>query len=85
MKKLLAVADICERYGCSEKTARRYMRQMEHMERPLRVTETALESWEINRTYNPVQVVPEIRPKAKAKVAGKFIIPRKRPSAGVAR
>lgn len=83
MKKLLAVADICERYGCSEKTARRYMRQMEHMERPLRVTETALESWEINRTYNPVQTAPVIRPRTTKVETGKFIIPRKRP--GVAR
>lgn len=51
MNKLLTVNAICERYQCKEKTARRYMRQMEHMERPLRVTVAALEAWEASRTY----------------------------------
>ena len=40
MKKLMTVKDMADRYQCSEKTARRYMRQMDHMEKPLRVTET---------------------------------------------
>lgn len=50
MKRLLTVKEMAERYCCSEKTARRYMRQMEHMEKPLRVTENAVESWEYSRT-----------------------------------
>lgn len=78
MSRLLTVADICERYQCKEKTARRYMRQMEHMERPLRVTEKALEAWEASRTYesasgnrtrqtgrraaNKVYVISRVRP-----------------------
>ena len=53
MDKLLTAKDIAERYGRSEKTAMRYMRQMEHMEKPLRVTEQAVEAWEISRTYEP--------------------------------
>lgn len=39
LDRLLTAKDIAERYGKSEKTAMRYMRQMEHMEKPLRVTE----------------------------------------------
>ena len=50
MKRLLTVKELAELYKCSEKTARRYMRQMEHMEKPLRVTENAVESWEYSRT-----------------------------------
>ena len=53
MKKLLTVNDMAERYCCSTKTARRYMRQMDHMEKPLRVTEQAVESWEMERTREP--------------------------------
>ena len=59
MKRLLTVKEMAERYRCSEKTARRYMRSMEHMEKPLRVTETALEIWEYNRTQEapPAELV----------------------------
>ena len=53
MKRLLTVKEMAERYRCSEKTARRYMRQMEHMEKPLRVTESAVAAWEVERTYEP--------------------------------
>ena len=52
MKRLLTVKEMAERYKCSEKTARRYMRSMEHMEKPLRVTENAVESWEYSRTHD---------------------------------
>lgn len=51
MKRLLTVKEMAERYKCSEKTARRYMRSMEHMEKPLRVTENAVENWEYSRTH----------------------------------
>jgi DeoR/GlpR family transcriptional regulator of sugar metabolism len=50
VKALLTVKEMAERYKCSEKTARRYMRSMEHMEKPLRVTEQAVERWEFDRT-----------------------------------
>lgn len=50
MTKLLTVKDIAERYNCSEKTARRYIQRMDHMEKPLRVTEQAVEQWENERT-----------------------------------
>lgn len=53
VKKLLTVNDMAERYSCSTKTARRYMRKMDHMEKPLRVTEQAVEAWELERTREP--------------------------------
>ena len=53
MKRLLSVADMAERYQCSKKTASRYMRKMPHMEKPLRVTEQAVEAWELGRTFEP--------------------------------
>ena len=67
VKRLLTVKEMAERYKCSEKTARRYMRQIDHMEKPLRVTETAVESWEYSRTQEaqtaePVQRKPKRRP-----------------------
>ena len=51
MKRLLSVADMAERYQVSKKTASRYMRKMPHMEKPLRVTEQAVEAWELGRTF----------------------------------
>lgn len=92
MKKLLGVAEIRERYGCSEATARKYMRQMVHMEKPLRVTEDAVAAWEIGRTYNPVspgaggKTVKRESPGSSLKyrepaAGSRFAIARKRPAA----
>lgn len=53
MNRLLSVKAIADRYECSEKTARRYMRRMDHMEKPLRVTEEAVMAWEMSRTLEP--------------------------------
>lgn len=61
MKRLLTVKEMAERYRCSEKTARRYMRSMEHMEKPLRVTENAVESWEYSRTQETQTAKPAKR------------------------
>ena len=38
MEKLLSVADLMARYGCSRQTAIRYMKQMEHQTKPYMVT-----------------------------------------------
>lgn len=35
MERLVTVKDIRERYGCSNPTARKYLRQMFHYENPL--------------------------------------------------
>ena len=42
MDRLFSVNDICARYQCKPQTARKYMRDMEHMESPLMVTERAV-------------------------------------------
>jgi uncharacterized protein YjcR len=52
MERLLKVKDIMERYGCSENTARTYMRKMVHTEHPLTVSAAALAAWESARTVS---------------------------------
>ena len=65
VKRLLTVKEVAERYQCSEKTARRYMRRMEHMESPLRVTEQAVEAWELERTRKPAAMLEKTNIKMK--------------------
>lgn len=80
MNRLLTAKDIAERYQKSEKTAMRYMRQMEHMEKPLRVTEQAVEAWEIMRTYEPQRKQEKpVRVCRMNEPNQRFIIPRVRP------
>lgn len=50
MTKLLSVKDIQARYQCNPVTARKYIREMDHMESPLMVSETAVAKWERERT-----------------------------------
>lgn len=57
MEKLLSVKDIMARYQCSRQTAIRYIRQMEHMERPYMVTERAVTEWDRSRTVRPPEVI----------------------------
>ena len=59
MERLLFVADIAERYRCSAPTARAYIRQMEHMEKPLAVRESAVAMWEQERTRYPQMRKPK--------------------------
>ena len=57
MEKLLSVKDICERYQVKDaRTARKMMRDMEHLESPLMVTERAVKEWERKRTHPPESV-----------------------------
>lgn len=89
MERLIRARDICERYGCKKDTAYRYMRQMPHMENPLRVTITALEQWERDRMREPgagaeapkasEQTVKRARVRVQ-KSDGKHLIPRTRPT-----
>ena len=79
MKQILTAAQVAERYGVSIRTAQRYMRKMEHMEKPLRVTAQALEAWEIGRTYEPIREKAVVR-KVRTAPTGKFRIPRARPT-----
>lgn len=85
MEKLIRARDICERYGCAKDTAYRYMRQMPHMENPLRVTVEAFEAWERARTREPGAWAetpsPKKAPAKRARVPkndGKHLIPRTR-------
>ena len=57
MERLVSVQDIMDRYKCSRQTAARYMRAMEHMEKPLMVTEKALIAWERSRTVRPAEMI----------------------------
>lgn len=53
MDRLFTVQDICARYQCKAATARKYMRDMDHMEKPLMVTERAVAAWERRKTMPP--------------------------------
>ena len=53
MDRLFTVQDICARYQCKPATARKYMRDMEHMEKPLLVSERAVAAWERRKTMPP--------------------------------
>lgn len=53
MDRLYSVQDICVRYQCTKATARKYMRDMEHMESPLMVAERAVVAWERSKTLPP--------------------------------
>ena len=57
MEKLLSVADVMDRYQCSRQTAIRYIRKMEHQEKPIMVRETVLSAWERERTVNPPEAI----------------------------
>jgi hypothetical protein len=60
MDRLYSVADICARYQCKAATARKYMRDMEHMESPLMVTERAVAAWERRKTLPPERITREM-------------------------
>ena len=53
MERLLSVKDIQERYQCNPATARKYIRQMEHIEKPLMVSERAVSTWEKRKLIMP--------------------------------
>ena len=57
MERLLSVQDIMNRYQCSRQTAVRHIRRMEHMEKPLMVTEKALTAYERRKTVRPPEVI----------------------------
>lgn len=57
MERLLSVADVMARYQCSRQTAVRYIRKMEHQEKPIMVRETVLAAWESARTVCPPEAI----------------------------
>lgn len=79
MDRLVTVKDMRERYGCSNPTARKYLRQMFHYENPLTAPEWALREWEESREQMPdgigrTRQADMIRRKDRVRV----IVPRKR-------
>lgn len=63
---MLTSKDIAERYQVSANTARKYIRQMVHLENPLRVRESELAKWEKKRERPPVDYMVESKRLAKA-------------------
>ena len=74
MERLLKVSDISERYGCTAKTARKYLRQMFHYENPLTAPAWALKEWEASRERNPA----DRKRITETRTTGRVIVPRKR-------
>ena len=79
MERLVTVKDMSERYGCTMKTARKYLRQMFHYENPLAAPKWAFDEWEQSRERMPAGIsgarVAKIQTK---KQTGRVIVPRKR-------
>ena len=76
MDALMTVKGMCERYGCSTPTARKYLRQCDpHMENPLSAPVWAVQEWEDSRIAVPVQTVRRMR---KEHHAGAVHVPRHR-------
>ena len=79
MERLITVKDIRERYGCTNPTARKYLRQMFHYENPLTAPRWAFDEWEQNR-----ERMPDGISKSRARVIlnrkqnERTIVPRKR-------
>ena len=79
MEKLVTVKDMCQRYGCSMPTARKYLRQMFHYENPLAAPQWAFDEWEQARETMPAGV--SLKRQAdilNRKEHGRTIVPRKR-------
>ena len=73
MERLVTVKGMRERYGCSNPTARKYLRQCQpHMENPLAAPEWAVQEWEDSRT-----VITCGKPQTR-QTAGRVIVPRRR-------
>ena len=75
MERLLKVSDISERYGCTAKTARKYLRQIFHYENPLTAPRWALDEWEKGRERMPSGMTRTMIHKNEP---GRVIVPRKR-------
>ena len=77
MERLITVKDMKERYGCSNPTARKYLRQMFHYENPLTAPAWALNEWERNRERMPAAGKSR-KTEITIRNAGRVIVPRKR-------
>lgn len=74
MEALVTVRAMRERYGCSNPTARKYLRQcFPHTENPLTAPEWAVQEWEDSRTVLPAKVSKRVQIGQRT---GRVIIPR---------
>ena len=72
MERLYSVTDICELFRVKDqRTARKIMRDMEHMEKPLLVTERAVKSYIDRKTVPPEAAVKRILNRKGAKHDGR--------------
>ena len=74
MDQLMTVRGMRERYGCSNQTARKYLRMCNpHTENPLTAPVWAVEEWEDSRISVPVEM-----PRAEKRRinTGRVIVPR---------
>lgn len=69
MERLYSVKDICDRYQVKPTTARKMMRDMVHLERPLMVSERAVVEWERRKTLPPESATREMMRKGVKKSA----------------
>lgn len=78
MERLVTVKEMRERYGCSNPTARKYLRQVvPHMEDPLVAPEWAVKEWEEKRTVFPEEISRKRRDElVKRQKTGRTIVPR---------
>ena len=74
MERLVTVKKMKERYGCSNPTARKYLRQCHpHMENPLAAPEWAVRDWENGRTVVPAGKIELLKRREE-----RVIVPRHR-------
>ena len=80
MDRLVTVKEMRERYGCSNPTARKYLRQCTpHMENPLVAPEWAVSEWEQRRMVIPADISQKYRKEVLSRTnAGRIIVPRHR-------
>lgn len=77
----LSPSDVAAVMTCSLATARTRMRQMVHTEHPLTVTESEIERWYADRTYEPLTQQRQKRPyqrRIQPEESDRFLIPRRR-------
>lgn len=81
-ERLYRANDVAARYSVSVQTARAYMRQMRHTEKPLTVRESDMLSWDFERMIDPAEKKKQKRvtrttSSFQRSADGKYHIPRR--------
>lgn len=63
MEKLYGVAELAERWGCTERTARERMRRIGAFGKPMKCRESAIDAWERHEMGTPAWMQPPGIPK----------------------